>query len=613
MKSRGIKTFFGQLRKDARGNTLAIMAIALIPISALAGSAVDMARLYVAKVRLQQACDAGVLAGRKFMTSSGSSTLDSTASVQAQTFFANNFSSGWLGTSSVQFTPTKTADNQVAGTASVVVPMTVMKMFKVSDTTLNVTCEARFDLADADIMFVLDTTGSMGCVPSAAATCGGASYQYKRTDGTWSWAAQEASGSKMSALREAVTDFDSVMRDNADPSTHIRYGFVTYSSSVNVGRLLLAQANNLLRTTARYNTRRLIGEGNTGSAQTVTLSGVTQSQCTNAAQSGRSPESGWDSEGRAYYLSNVYWESSRCRAVRQYVLPRWRYQFWPLDVSQYVTGGALNPTLITSETNRWEGCVEVGDAMSTPSASFDIDNLPPDLDPDFIPSSDETRWKPMWPAVTYRRNNASWDYSTSTWYEDTTTNRERYFDSDYESSGFAACGIPARGLAEMTAQQVSDYVNGNDFRPFGGTYHDIGMIWGTRMLSPNGIFAADTAAWPGRNAPARHIVFMTDGTMSPNYDIYSHYGLERYDQRVTGGSSSTMADRHNARFQAVCSYAKDRLNMTVWVVALGVALNDDLSDCASPGNHAFTASSEEQLRTAFKTIATQVAMLRVSK
>ena len=31
------------------------------------------------------------------------------------------------------------------------------------------------------------------------------------------------------------------------------------------------------------------------------------------------------------------------------------------------------------------------------------------------------------------------------------------------------------------------------------------------MLSPNGIFAADTAASNGRPAPRRHIVFMTDG------------------------------------------------------------------------------------------------------
>jgi len=37
----------GKLRRDVRGNTLAMMAIALIPISAMIGSGIDTARLYV--------------------------------------------------------------------------------------------------------------------------------------------------------------------------------------------------------------------------------------------------------------------------------------------------------------------------------------------------------------------------------------------------------------------------------------------------------------------------------------------------------------------------------------------------------------------------------------
>jgi hypothetical protein len=57
--------------------------------------------------------------------------------------------------------------------------------------------------------------------------------------------------------------------------------------------------------------------------------------------------------------------------------------------------------------------------------------------------------------------------------------------------------MPAERLKEWTAQQVQAYVNHVDFKPHGGTYHDIGMIWGARMLSPDGAFAADTAPWPG--------------------------------------------------------------------------------------------------------------------
>ena len=119
-------TVMGRLRDDKRGNTLAMLAIALVPLSLMVGSGIDTARLYVVKVRLQQACDAGVLAGRKAMVSSASTTLDTNAATQATTFFTNNFKSGWMSTNTVSFTPTKTADQQVSGVASATVPMTIM-------------------------------------------------------------------------------------------------------------------------------------------------------------------------------------------------------------------------------------------------------------------------------------------------------------------------------------------------------------------------------------------------------------------------------------------------------------------------------------------------------
>ena len=102
--------------------------------------------------------------------------------------------------------------------------------------------------------------------------------------------------------------------------------------------------------------------------------------------------------------------------------------------------------------------------------------------------------------------------------------------------GYVSCGKPVQRLATLSRTDVSNYVNASDFVPQGGTYHDTGMIWGTRMIAPNGIFGSDTAAWPGRNTPNRYIIFMTDGDMAPNYNIYGMYGMEYYDKRVTGSS-----------------------------------------------------------------------------
>ena len=47
--------------RDARGNTLAIVGAALVPLAGMIGSGVDMSRAYMAKTRLQSACDAAAL------------------------------------------------------------------------------------------------------------------------------------------------------------------------------------------------------------------------------------------------------------------------------------------------------------------------------------------------------------------------------------------------------------------------------------------------------------------------------------------------------------------------------------------------------------------------
>ena len=74
-----------------------------------------------------------------------------------------------------------------------------------------------------------------------------------------------------------------------------------------------------------------------------------------------------------------------------------------------------------------------------------------------------------------------------------------------------------------------------------------------------------------------------------------------------------MEARHNARFLAVCQNARERLNITVWVVTLSTALNDDLRACATPGDHVFAASNRTELQAAFRRIAQQVAMLRIDR
>jgi hypothetical protein len=178
-----------------------------------------------------------------------------------------------------------------------------------------------------------------------------------------------------------------------------------------------------------------------------------------------------------------------------------------------------------------------------------------------------------------------------------------------DRAGLNLCVPRARRLQVATRPQLQTYVNGLIAR--GATYHDIGMIWGGRYTSPRGIFANDNISAPNGQAIARHIVFMTDGMLAPNRQVYSTYGIEPWDRRVTSdGSQAQMDARHEARFQAACQAAKDE-NITVWVVAFGTPLTASLTNCASP-DRAFQASNNAALNQAFQRIAGQIAALRLT-
>lgn len=622
--------FLSRLRRDVRGNTLALMAAMLVPLAALAGSAVDLSRMYAVKTRLQQACDAGALAGRKMMTDPDATALGDAATSAAQTFFSNNFNAGWFKTGSVSFTPTRTSDGQVQGTATASVPMTVMTMFGAASRTVTVTCQARYDVADADVMFVLDTTGSMACTTSddTGSGCNASVATYTRPDGTTGYYDVEESGSKLSGLRAAVLSFYDTVAASADPSTHVRYGFVTYTSTVNVGYLL---PQSYLVNSWNYQSRHIIGDQLLTTNSTSTVAATSSADC--AAHYSRSPALTtqmqpdgtvvnfyrYDSNGKASAV-DPSWNSNTkvCTLKNDTVTPLWRYEKTLIDTSQYITGATVGDPTKLAGTSKWQGCIEERD--TTTASTFDPNNLPPDLDPDLIPSSNATRWRPMWPDVVYYRGNSTTvDYggNSSNPYGDYTgmTALATYTNllmRNNIGSGYVSCGKPAQRLATMTRQQVSDYVNATDFKAIGGTYHDTGMIWGTRLISPTGIFSSDTAAWPNRQAPNRYIVFMTDGQMAPNVNIYGMYGMEKYDLRVTGnGNSTTDLNNHNARFLAECQAAKQR-NITVFVVGFGQSLNSQLKTCASPGQ-AYYASDNASLKAAFQKIAQQVAMLRISQ
>lgn len=155
--------FLKRLRENEAGNVLVMVAAGFIPLLGFIGGGVDMARIYLVKTRLQHACDAGALAGRKQMAGGAWNANGDKARTTAEGIFNINYVPGSYGSSTLS---KNFIENQgkVTGTASVTIPMTIMVIFGQSTKTIAVTCDAEMRIPNTDVMFVLDTTGSMASI-----------------------------------------------------------------------------------------------------------------------------------------------------------------------------------------------------------------------------------------------------------------------------------------------------------------------------------------------------------------------------------------------------------------------------------------------------------------
>lgn len=640
---------------DASGSVLPIVAASILVIVGLIGGGFDASRMYKTHNALQAACDAGVLAGRRAVTTNG---LDTNAQTQAETYFAANFNANLEGV--VQrppsFVPSTTNNgNSVDGSVSVDLPMMMMQVLGFRTVRITATCSATMGVGNSDVTMVLDTTGSMKDPPSS----GGAS--------------------KISSLRTAMTNFyDTVATATQGSNARIRYAIVPYSSTVNVGYQLMALNPDYISDVWGYQTRvprydKVTTWGNTtydnsdsyqDKDSTTTRYGSNSYSKLSSCQNRLPSDTDWVSDGNSTVTTTTtvngsgqqvvvtvtvqpqakhqyqcqYNSSYRTYYIYDYALhrnyitnqvatsdPVVTYKFksfdyrWAdntttldngtkfIDLTSYKAGNAVT-TYVGSNgaavQSTWGGCIEERITVATGSISYssltgmspsdaadlDIDGLPDASDPD-------TQWKPMWPDLSYYR---------STSYNGTVPS--------VSSSGTrsqVACPAQVRPMQVMGRDTF--ITAENELNPDGGTYHDIGMVWGARMSSPDGPWASTINDPPANGGKvSRHIVFMTDGQMDTGGGMYNAWGVEPNDRRITSDGSKSQSDaRHALRFRALCDAVKAK-GIRIWVIGFDTSLNSDLTYCMSP-NSGFTASNATQLNAAFQEIAKQVGELRVQQ
>jgi len=655
--AREYRGMLSQLRESEAGNVFPLTAAAIFVLAGLVGGGVDASRGYLVRNKLQNACDAGVLAGRKRVGTDG---FDDNALQAARSYFNVNMA-GASNFEVPEFNPTSSDNgNTVEATVSTSVDTTLMRIFGHDTIPLSVSCSASMSMGNADVMMVLDTTGSMSWNVS-----GSQKQNVPIAD------------QRITFLRSSMMDFYDTVAESADgTNARIRYGFVPYSSSVNVGRLLqpdwivdqmdiqsrepefnwnwqvvgyedavksynegvddveqtgwVKTGNGMNNWTCEWNLPQNEDWRNSGAIEQETIEEINSAQQrirrerTSANQTRRvyscQKEKGWqykqayrDETRRVFteevWTENPIWE----RREDENDFRRWLYKKITVDVSAYKT---FSPVTVRNRdsnagnvTYTWAGCVEERDTDAESEFSFNsITGMSPytwDLDIDSVPDgSPDSKWRPFWPERSYFRGE---------WYSDWWGRRYiNYFAEDEGYKGLkseAFCPSPASQLAVIDRDEFEDQADA--LNPNGSTYLDLGILWGGRLISPTGMFASSVNEPAANGAEvSRHMIFLTDGEMQPSSKIYSSYGFEYYDKRVTSDGESKLHDRHTSRFRALCQAVRAK-GVRIWVIAFGSSLNNDLQACASPDS-AFEASSSDELNEAFQDIAKNVGELRIT-
>jgi hypothetical protein len=504
-------------------------------------------------------------------------------------------------------------------------------------------------VGNSDVVMVLDNTGSMGSTLSGT------------------------SQTRIQALRAAMKNFyDTLGAATGGTNARIRYGFVPFSTTVNVGQLLYdldpdylvdswpiqsreAQWKTVntfagwgdpayssettygnysygswsLVTSTRYSSETSCNSGlpadtnweNSGSPTTSTTTTINGSgqQVTKTTTTQRERMTDYECyryDSSSYYRIYRYAYRDKYSSVIQtrdavyntsQTFDKWVYKRVTYDTSVYKTFEAASTNTGTNgiaQSSSWAGCIEERKTVNassfsfstalgiSPSGAFDLEI---DSAPD--PSDDKTKWAPMWPELSYLRTTSSGSFTSAN-------------TSDYGTKASASCVYRSQLLSDMTEDEFDDYADA--MVATGNTYLDIGMLWGARLSSPDGIFADNVNEAPDNGGEvSRHIIFMTDGEMEPNYRIQQAYGIEWHDRRVTNDGISEDASRHTSRFRAICQATKAK-GIRVWVIAFGTSLTSDLTFCASD-NSAFRATSASELNEAFQEIARQVGELRITR
>ena len=199
--------------KDQRGQFAVIFAVSSLAITMAGGVALDTARMYSAKTKLNQAIDAAVLATTRDLTT-GVIAEDNAEEAVGNFLFANMDANAVSGaTVKIDVIDIDTVNKTLEIDAHLMLPMTLTAIAGWNEIKVASTSKAVYSDDKIEVAMALDVTGSMGNKLPSGET-------------------------RMSALKNAAKKGFLALLPDETAKKRVRIGLVPYSASVNVTPVL---------------------------------------------------------------------------------------------------------------------------------------------------------------------------------------------------------------------------------------------------------------------------------------------------------------------------------------------------------------------------------------
>lgn len=566
------------LARDRRGATAIFIAVAIVPLVAFVGLAIDTTRGYLVKSRLGTAIDAAALAGGRVFTSAN-------RDADIQMYFAANFPPGYMSatTESLVITP-DVPNKKLTVSVEATIPTTFMRLVGIDSIPVAAQAEVTISSQNLEVALVLDITGSMA-------------------------------GTKIEDLQDAANELVDIVVQDDQSLFYSKVAIAPYSQAVNVGTYA-DQVRGVIQPVPITNVEKL-GTGTTGDPRKIQVTAQNHGFNNGDKVFITGVDAGFSSRINTN-MNGTYNASSAPNFWTVGDVTTETPDTFTLRRGNGTDNINWDPSGTTSD---WTGTYTSGGSIYCMKAGCQYLA--------FLRDSDNT-WR-VWPMST---TTCVTERTGANKYTDLAPNTTNGFiGPKYEPPGGVGDGNSCLSnplIVPLTSDKGTLHTAIDALPAQGSTAGQIGGAWGWYLVSPN--FASLWDEESQRPAPygtpqlMKVVVFMTDGDFNT---IYADGVVAQDSGSGSGGNTYKInknSDNGNGFTQALalCNAMKaPGTGIIVYTVGFDLAsiasstaranAENFLNQCATNQSNVYFPETGADMKDAFRDIAFKISKLRLSK